>query len=284
MTRSPTPPVPTQPAKRRRAPARPATRQGALFATPEGPGDAERLYGWPSGPLLIGTDEAGRGPLAGPVVAAAVCLNPAAPLPPGLDDSKRLTERQRDHLFDAILNASFAAAVSFVEAPEIDRVNILQASLGAMFICVQSVDRSLRALGTLSPACATPRVLVDGKQPLPGPWDAQSIIHGDHLSWHIAAASILAKVCRDQWMTDADLRFPGYGFAAHKGYPTATHRAAVAQLGPCPLHRLTFRGVYEHAQPPPPLASSRAPLPSIQGRITLTHPPLPTRTLSEPSP
>jgi len=196
--------------------------------------------------VLVGTDEAGRGPLAGPVYAAAVCL-PIEHGLDGLDDSKKISESRRDTLFEEIQRVALAFAVVDVSAATIDRVNILQASLGGMYHAVQSVR------GVLAQAELTlDRVLVDGNQALPGPWRAQSVVKGDQRSWNIAAASILAKVLRDRVMVSLDTDFPDYGFAKHKGYPTKAHRAAIATHGPCAVHRRSFRGVREFCDSIPP--------------------------------
>lgn len=180
---------------------------------------------------MAGADEAGRGPLAGPVVAAAVILPPDFPPHrlPGCDDSKRLAPGVREALVPQIQASALAWAVAEVSVAEIDALNIAQASFEAM----------RRALAALAPAPA--HVLVDG---LPNPrliWPQTAIIAGDGLSLSIAAASILAKVHRDRLMRALDARYPGYGFAAHKGYPTAQHRRALVTLGPCPEHRRSFR-------------------------------------------
>lgn len=184
------------------------------------------LNGW-----LAGVDEAGRGPLAGPVVAAAVIL-PAKLDLAELRDSKLLTPRQRDRLFDVIVHGARAVAVGMMPARAIERFNILGATTRAMAKAV----RRLR----LEPAI----VLIDGNQAAPQIHLPQRcIVKGDRYSASIAAASIVAKVSRDRIMQSLDRRFPGYGFARHKGYPTPQHYAALQRLGPCALHRMTFRGV-----------------------------------------
>jgi ribonuclease HII len=183
---------------------------------------------WASGHRRIaGVDEVGRGPLAGPVVAAAVVLAPDAFLP-GLDDSKRLAPRRREGLVAAIRAQAVAWCIAEVDVGEIDRVNIAQAAFLAM-------RRAIQGLGV-----AVDHVLVDGFR-IPGYAGGQTaIVGGDHLSNSIAAASVLAKVHRDARMAAWDGVWPGYGFARHKGYGTPEHLAALERLGPCPLHRRSF--------------------------------------------
>ncbi|MFZ4532587.1 MAG: ribonuclease HII [Alsobacter sp.] len=178
---------------------------------------------------VAGVDEAGRGPLAGPVVAAAVILD-LDHVPEGLADSKLLKSARREELYEAIL-ASADVAVACVSAAWIDATDIRKASLEAM-------RRSLDAL-VRRPAF----ILVDGRD-LP-PWDGpgEAIVKGDRRVASIAAASIVAKVTRDRLMARLGLAYPAYGFDRHAGYPTAAHRAALAQMGPCPFHRLTFGSV-----------------------------------------
>jgi len=180
-------------------------------------------------PLLVaGVDEAGRGPLAGPVAVAAVILDPRRPIQ-GLDDSKKLSAARRDALFDLIQAHALAWQVTLVSAAEIDRVNILQATFQGMRECVAA----------LKPVPALVRI--DGHQVPPGlALPAQALVGGDGLDAAIGAASILAKVTRDRWMQALDERHPGYGFARHKGYPTREHLDALARLGPCPEHRSSF--------------------------------------------
>ncbi len=206
-------------------------------------GEIERwasLHG--HGPLL-GVDEAGRGPLAGPVVAAAVVLqDPAAhgedKALEGLDDSKRLTASQREALAPAIQAAALAWHVEPAWEDEIATRNILHASLAAMQRACQAVAAQLAVAGR-----DVPRLLViDGNQLLRG-WSLTpqvAVVKGDGRSRTIAAASVLAKVWRDQHMERMDVRYPGYGFAVHKGYPTPAHLAALQQLGPCAIHRRGF--------------------------------------------
>jgi ribonuclease HII len=176
---------------------------------------------------VAGVDEAGRGPLAGPVSAAAVILDPDRPIP-GLDDSKKLTPARRDALDLEIRERSLAWSIAWASAEEIDRINILQASMLAM-------QRAVAAL-SIRPR----RVLVDGNRCPDVGCEARAVIGGDGLVPSIGAASILAKVARDRLMGDLDRVFPGYGFAVHKGYPTRAHIEALRRLGPCPEHRRSF--------------------------------------------
>jgi len=180
-------------------------------------------------------DEAGRGPLAGPVVAAAVILDPQRPIA-GLADSKALSPARREALAVEIRASSLAWALGWADAAEIDSLNILQATLLAM-------RRALAALGT-----APAHVVVDGNQvpPLAGlelDCTIEAIVAGDATVPSISAASILAKCARDAHMIELDARYPGYGFAGHKGYPTAAHVAALRSLGPSPVHRRSFAPV-----------------------------------------
>ena len=186
---------------------------------------------------VAGTDEAGRGPLAGPVVAAAVVLHPGQIID-GVTDSKKLTERQREQLFERIMAEARGVAVGICDHVEIDRLNILRASLEAMRRAVTSLP------------VAADFILVDGTFTIPLNLPQQAIIKGDSLSLSIAAASIIAKVTRDRLMTELDRLHPGYGFAGHKGYGCASHMEAIRRLGPSPVHRLTFGGVKEHVRCP----------------------------------
>ena len=181
---------------------------------------------------VAGTDEAGRGPLAGPVVAAAVMLHPGQTIV-GVADSKKLTERQRERLFDLIMAEARSVGIGSCDHGEIDRLNILRASLVAM-------RRAVTALPV-----AADYLLVDGTFTVPLDLPQQAIVKGDSLSLSIAAASIIAKVTRDRLMVEYDRLYPGYGLAGHKGYPSASHREAIARLGPSPIHRRSFRGVRE---------------------------------------
>lgn len=176
---------------------------------------------------VCGVDEAGRGPWAGPVSAAAVILDPDR-IPPGLDDSKALTERRRDALEPEIKAAAVAWAVGFASVEEIDDLNILHATGLAM-------RRAVEAL-SLRPAF----ILVDGSYRFVLPAPVRTVVRGDSLSVSIAAASILAKTARDRVMADLDREWPEYGFAAHKGYHAPRHVEALRRLGPCPAHRRSF--------------------------------------------
>lgn len=175
-------------------------------------------------------DEAGRGPLAGPVVVAAVVLHRDRPVD-GLADSKRLATRTRTILADRIREAAAAVAVVSLTPREIDDLNILRASLEGM----------RRAVAALSPQPA--RVVVDGNQTPEMSCPCRAVVGGDATVPAVSAASILAKVARDQYMTELDARFPGYGFARNKGYPTREHLEALYRLGPCPEHRRSFAPV-----------------------------------------
>jgi len=181
---------------------------------------------------LCGVDEAGRGPLAGAVFAAAVILDPARPVP-GLADSKTLDAARREALAAAIRRDALAWAVATATVAEIDELNILRASLAAM-------ARAIAGLG-VEPG----EVVVDGLHVPPTRWPARAIVKGDRLVPAISAASILAKTARDEEMAELDRRFPGYGFAKHKGYPTPDHLAALRALGPCAIHRRSFGPVRE---------------------------------------
>lgn len=181
---------------------------------------------WP----LAGIDEVGRGPLAGPVVVAAVILDPER-VPAGLDDSKKLPAPIREELFGEIMEKALAVSVASATALEIDRVNIRQATLLAM-------RRAVAAL-PLSPL----HVLVDGNDPPVLACGCEAIIQGDGAVASIAAASIVAKVTRDRMMARLCRRFPAYGFSGHAGYTTPQHRRAIAEHGPCPEHRFSFAPV-----------------------------------------
>jgi ribonuclease HII len=187
---------------------------------------------------IAGVDEAGRGPLAGPVVAAAVIL-PDGLFLPDVNDSKKLTPEVREQLFEIITSEALSIGVGIGDHALVDRINILQATLSAMREAV---------LG-LSPA--PDFLLIDGISSIPMNIPQRTMKKGDSLSLSIAAASIIAKVTRDRMMTEYDALYPGYGFASHKGYGAASHLAAIARLGPSPIHRLSFRGVKEHVSAPP---------------------------------
>lgn len=185
---------------------------------------------WDIPGLVAGVDEAGRGPLAGPVVAAAVILDERQPIK-GLADSKTLTALRREKLFDEIRAKALCCSISQASVEEIEQLNILQATLLAMRRAVEG----LRLLPKL--------VLVDGNRLPLLAMRAEAIIKGDALVPAISAASILAKVHRDRWCAEYDQQFPQYGFAKHKGYGTAEHLAALREHGACPQHRKTFRPV-----------------------------------------
>lgn len=180
--------------------------------------------------LICGVDEVGRGPLAGPVVAAAVILDPARPIP-GLADSKKLTERRREILDEQIRECALAWSLGRAEVAEIDTLNILQASLLAM-------QRAVAALPV-----APRHALVDGNRLPRLDCSAEAIVGGDNSQPCISAASIIAKVARDREMRDLDVRYPGYGLARHKGYPTRVHLLALNELGASEIHRRSFAPV-----------------------------------------
>ncbi len=180
--------------------------------------------------IVAGVDEAGRGPLAGPVVVAAVVLNPDRPID-GLDDSKKLNEKRREELFPLITERSLAWSVVAIEPAVIDRINILQATLLGM---KQAVEQLLPL-----PSLA----LIDGNQAPQLDCAVRTIVQGDSLEPAISAASILAKVTRDRLMKKLHIDYPDYGFDRHKGYPTADHLARLARYGPCPIHRRSFAPV-----------------------------------------
>ncbi|MBN9037929.1 MAG: ribonuclease HII [Rhizobiales bacterium] len=210
--------------------ARPVSDSPTLFELPSRPDFAletrARSAGqWP----VAGLDEAGRGPLAGPVVAAAVILDPDC-IPEGLDDSKRLTAEARERLFAQLSDCALAISVASLSATAIDRINILRASLEAM-------RRALAGL-SMAPALA----LADGRDVPPGlPCPARAVVKGDRISQSIAAASIVAKVTRDRMMTRTCGVHPGYGFSSHMGYATEVHRTAILARGRLTrIHRMTF--------------------------------------------
>lgn len=177
--------------------------------------------------FICGVDEAGRGPLAGPVCAAAVILPPDFEIC-GLNDSKKLSDKKRRELVPLIQQYALAYAVAFVDHQTIDEINILQATYRAMKMAIEGLS--------LKPDLA----LVDGNRAGDFGVSVETIVHGDSLSASIAAASILAKVSRDDVMLKMAEEYPGYGFEIHKGYGTKAHYAALSQLGPCPIHRMTF--------------------------------------------
>jgi len=185
---------------------------------------------WDAPGLMAGVDEAGRGPLMGPVVAAAVILNDLNPIQ-GLADSKKLTARQRDKLYDEIRAKALCCSIAMASVEEIDQLNILQATMLAMKRAVEGLR--------LKPY----KALVDGNRLPTLSMLAEAIVKGDAKVPAISAASILAKVTRDRWCADYDLQYPQYGFAGHKGYGTAAHLLALREHGACPQHRKTFAPV-----------------------------------------
>ena len=194
-----------------------------------------------AGHLVMGVDEAGRGPLAGPVVAAAVALGSA--IPAGLDDSKRLTAKRRAAL-DEEIRATSAWAVAVVDPEEIDRLNIFMATMTAMTRCVGDLAGALGA--------APNEVLIDGNMTPAGRcaewhWPARAIVGGDGIEPAISAASIIAKEWRDRLMIAAAERYPYYGWERNKGYPSAEHKQALREYGPTPLHRRSFAPVAQAA-------------------------------------
>jgi ribonuclease HII len=181
--------------------------------------------------LVAGVDEVGRGALAGPVVAAAVIIDPDRPLPEGLDDSKKLTRLQRERIAEELKKMAICYAVGMVEAEEIDRINILQATKRAMMLAVEG----------LAP-CAD-HLLIDAVQLKDCQLPQKAIIRGDSVSASIAAASCIAKTHRDELMRALHDVYPEYDFARHVGYGTQAHHEALRRHGPCPIHRRSFRGV-----------------------------------------
>lgn len=182
---------------------------------------------------IAGVDEAGRGPLAGPVVSAAVIL-PLSFDAKGVTDSKKLTPRQRERMYAHIYAEATAVSIGIVDAVEIDRINILQAAKLSMAMAVDNLI-----------PCAD-HLIIDGNFNIPSALPQQSIVKGDARSVSIAAASIVAKVSRDLLMQRYHDDYPQFGFDRHKGYPTKAHKAAIAEHGPCLIHRRSFRGVREH--------------------------------------
>ena len=182
---------------------------------------------------IAGIDEAGRGPLAGPVVSAAVIL-PIAFHVPGVTDSKKLSPKKRERLFDEIYAHAVSVGIGIVDPVEIDRINILQASLLAMAIAVENL------------APQPDHLLIDGTFPIPSDLSQQPIPKGDALSISIAAASIIAKVSRDRLMQKYHHYYPQFDFPKHKGYPTRAHKEAIRKFGYCPIHRRSFKGVKEY--------------------------------------
>lgn len=192
-------------------------------------------------PSVAGVDEAGRGPLAGPVVASCVILHPDQQTELFVD-SKTLTARKREQLFSLLQESPAIIGIGMADAREIESLNILQASLLAM-------QRAVDNCGDHAGGTAPDFLLVDGKFKVPMPTSQLALVKGESKSASIAAASIVAKVTRDHLMLAAHQRFPLYGFDRHQGYPTKAHREALRRHGPCELHRRTFRGVAELLQP-----------------------------------
>ena len=180
---------------------------------------------------IIGVDEAGRGPLAGPVVAAAIAL-PADYSDPRIKDSKKMTAKMRSVIFEELTNSTFAYRIIAVGPRRIDRINIRQATHRAMSLAVKDLPGDI--------------VLVDGNMPINSRLPQKTIVSGDNLVVQISAASILAKVYRDRLMQTLDRKYPGYSLGTHAGYGTSQHRAAIAALGPSPIHRRSFAGVKEY--------------------------------------
>ena len=177
--------------------------------------------------IICGVDEAGRGPLAGPVCAAAVILPPNAEIP-GLNDSKKLSDKKRRELYPIIKEQAIAYGIAFADHNEIDEINILQATYLAM-------ERAINQL-SVKPELA----LIDGNRAKDFGLPVETVVHGDSLSASIAAASVLAKVTRDDYMLKMAEEYPGYDFEIHKGYGTKAHYAALREKGPSPIHRMTF--------------------------------------------
>ena len=177
--------------------------------------------------LICGVDEAGRGPLAGPVCAAAVVLPPNLDIP-GLNDSKKLSDKRRRELFPVIKEKAIAYSIAFVDHTQIDEINILQATYLAMEHAINGLQ--------IKPDLA----LIDGNRAKDFGVPVKTVVHGDSLSANIAAASVLAKVTRDDYMLEMAQTYPGYGFEIHKGYGTKAHYEALTKLGACPIHRTTF--------------------------------------------
>ena len=185
--------------------------------------------------LIAGVDEAGRGPLAGAVYAAAVIFDEGVYIE-GVNDSKKLTPKKRDALYDEIIKKSKAYCIFSVDEKVIDEINILNATYKAFQGAIAGLE--------IKPDY----VLIDGNRAKDIDIPHETVVKGDSKSFSIAAASILAKVARDRYIEEADKLYPEYGFAAHKGYGTKAHLEAIAKYGPCPIHRLTFGGVREHVK------------------------------------
>lgn len=188
---------------------------------------------WDRGLKVAGIDEVGRGPLAGPVVTACVCIPPDK-LVPGVDDSKKLSEKKREALYDQLLAAADYCETCFLGPEVIDEINILNATRRAMERCAAGFSGLF---------------LVDALEGLRLPGEARAIVHGDALSYMIGAASIVAKVARDRYMVELDAQYPMYGFARNKGYGTREHIEALKRYGPCPAHRTSFIRKFVEAAP-----------------------------------
>jgi ribonuclease HII len=186
--------------------------------------------------FIAGVDEVGRGPLAGPVVAAAVVLPPYHTIP-GINDSKKLSAHKRETLYTDILNGALSTGIGIIDHTEIDQTNILKASLKAMSLAVNKLD------------CSVDYLLIDGIFPIQSAIPQETVKKGDSLSVLIAAASVIAKVTRDRMMNDYHRKYPCYNFAHNKGYGTKEHRDAIQQYGYSPLHRKTFKGVVNTTSP-----------------------------------
>lgn len=195
----------------------------------------EKMYYSRGCRLIAGVDEAGRGPLAGPVFAAAVIFDKDTYIEE-INDSKKLSEKKREYLFDVIREKALYYNIASVDEKEIDKINILNAAFKAFNLAVLG-------LGELPDI-----TLVDGNRCGEMPTPVQTIVKGDAKSMSIAAASILAKVARDRFITEQGEIYPEYNFKKHKGYPTKEHLEAIAKYGPCPIHRLTFKGVKEYVR------------------------------------
>ncbi len=186
--------------------------------------------------LIAGIDEAGRGPLAGPVVVAC-CIMPKNSMIEGINDSKKIAEKKREKLYELIINEAISYGIGIINQTEIDEINILQATKKGLTIAIKEAEENLTKKGLQKPEV----ILVDALTKIDTdgiPY--KSIIHGDAISYSIACASIIAKVTRDRIMRQWNQVYPEYGFEAHKGYGTAKHIKAIKEYGPCPLHRKTF--------------------------------------------
>lgn len=211
--------------------------------------------------LIAGVDEAGRGPLAGPVVAAAVVFDEGY-RNSDFKDSKQLSARRREYLFDIVKAQAKAWSIVAVGHQRIRALNIREAARLAMSLAVRRVGSQLPGIAL---------VLVDGNMPIVCELEQETVVHGDRLRVEISAASILAKVWRDRLMLRLHDRFPWYGFAGHMGYPTAQHRQAIADYGPCPVHRVDFRGVREFAQLQYCKTRSHSPVETSRATVSPTH-------------